>query len=201
MEEQLGKRINIDRVDEALDTLESGPDPMGEKQKIATGCLFCRVMTDGVTAQTSGTEKEDQIEVVDVAQLLLKASAAASRSTWLARGKVRGPGDVEQRRHRSSKKRRPCPSPTPKPAAAPAAAAAPADAKLRAVAGHEGRPRHEGRNGGRRRHGLARRLLAPEAPRRRSTGRREGFGMKGGIGMKGGSASRRSRTGSRSHPR
>ncbi|KJR00672.1 (Fe-S)-binding protein, partial [Gordonia sihwensis] len=76
MEEQIGKRINVDRVDEALSTLNSRPtDADGNKQvrKIATGCPFCRVMlTDGVTAQTSGTEDEGQVEVVDVSQLILE---------------------------------------------------------------------------------------------------------------------------------
>ncbi|TDZ76232.1 (Fe-S)-binding protein [Mycobacteroides salmoniphilum] len=61
MEEQLGKRINMDRVDEALATPAS---------KIATGCPFCRVMlTDGVTAR----EDSAAVEVVDVAQLLLES--------------------------------------------------------------------------------------------------------------------------------
>ncbi|EIU05461.1 ferredoxin, 4Fe-4S [Mycobacteroides abscessus 5S-0422] len=61
MEEQLGKRINIDRVDEALSTPAS---------KIATGCPFCRVMlTDGVTARDDSAA----VEVVDVAQLLLES--------------------------------------------------------------------------------------------------------------------------------
>ena len=73
MEEQIGKRINIDRVDEALDTL--GDKIGGEApQKIATGCPFCRVMlTDGVTARTSGTDNEGKVEVVDVAQMLLES--------------------------------------------------------------------------------------------------------------------------------
>ncbi|MGC5257136.1 heterodisulfide reductase-related iron-sulfur binding cluster [Gordonia sp. DT218] len=70
MEEQIGKRINLDRVDEALDTL--GDLSGQETKKVATGCPFCRVMlTDGVTARTSGTEQEGKVEVVDVAQLLL----------------------------------------------------------------------------------------------------------------------------------
>ncbi|RBA30627.1 Fe-S oxidoreductase, partial [Dietzia maris] len=65
MEETVGKRINIDRVDEALST---------KATKIATGCPFCRVMlSDGATAQTDGTEQEGQVEVVDVAQLLLES--------------------------------------------------------------------------------------------------------------------------------
>ncbi|NUS44216.1 MAG: 4Fe-4S dicluster domain-containing protein [Mycobacteriaceae bacterium] len=70
MEEQLGKRINIDRVDEALDTLGGGNSP----SKIATGCPFCRVMlTDGVTARKDGGEVGQGVEVVDVAQLMLDA--------------------------------------------------------------------------------------------------------------------------------
>ncbi|MGL4306672.1 MAG: (Fe-S)-binding protein [Mycobacteriaceae bacterium] len=64
MEEKIGKRINVDRVDEALDT-----DP----KKIATGCPFCRVMlTDGVTARQELGQGEG-VEVVDVAQLLLES--------------------------------------------------------------------------------------------------------------------------------
>ncbi|BDT93633.1 putative Fe-S oxidoreductase [Nocardia sputorum] len=64
MEEQLGKRVNIDRVDEALTTSPA---------KIATGCPFCRVMlTDGVTARQEKGEGEG-VEVVDVAQLMLDA--------------------------------------------------------------------------------------------------------------------------------
>jgi Fe-S oxidoreductase len=64
MEEQLGKRINIDRVDEALSTSPA---------KIATGCPFCRVMlTDGVTARQEQGQGEG-VEVVDVAQLMLDA--------------------------------------------------------------------------------------------------------------------------------
>ncbi|RLK60325.1 (Fe-S)-binding protein [Actinokineospora cianjurensis] len=65
MEERIGKRINIDRVDEALGTAPS---------KIATGCPFCRVMlTDGVTARQADGLAGQHVEVVDVAQLLLSA--------------------------------------------------------------------------------------------------------------------------------
>ncbi|MFI9811034.1 (Fe-S)-binding protein [Saccharothrix variisporea] len=65
MEERIGKRINIDRVDEALGTAPS---------KIATGCPFCRVMlTDGVTARQNEGVAGGHVEVVDVAQLLLTA--------------------------------------------------------------------------------------------------------------------------------
>ena len=64
MEERIGKRINVDRVDEALST---------NPAKIATGCPFCRVMlTDGVTArQEEG--KGEGVEVIDVAQLMLES--------------------------------------------------------------------------------------------------------------------------------
>ncbi|XVV03691.1 (Fe-S)-binding protein [Actinosynnema sp. CA-248983] len=65
MEERIGKRINVDRVDEALGTAPS---------KIATGCPFCRVMlTDGVTARQNEGVAGSHVEVVDVAQLLLTA--------------------------------------------------------------------------------------------------------------------------------
>ncbi|MGH3890721.1 MAG: (Fe-S)-binding protein, partial [Rhodococcus qingshengii] len=64
MEENIGKRINVDRVDEALST---------NPKKIATGCPFCRVMlTDGVTARQEQGQGEG-VEVVDVAQLMLNS--------------------------------------------------------------------------------------------------------------------------------
>jgi Fe-S oxidoreductase len=62
MEERIGKRINLERVDEALDT--------GAEQ-IVTGCPFCRVMlSDGLTARQAEGEREN-VEVLDVAQVLL----------------------------------------------------------------------------------------------------------------------------------
>ncbi|WP_028479509.1 (Fe-S)-binding protein [Nocardia sp. CNY236] len=70
MEENLGKRINIDRVDEALSTLDGG----NSAAMIATGCPFCRVMlTDGVTARKDSGEIGQAVEVVDVAQLMLQS--------------------------------------------------------------------------------------------------------------------------------
>lgn len=66
MEEQLGTRINTNRTEEALAT---GAD------RIAVGCPFCKVMlTDGVnTAVQEGKKAEGEVEVVDVAQMLLAA--------------------------------------------------------------------------------------------------------------------------------
>ncbi|KAA5830702.1 Fe-S oxidoreductase, partial [Saccharopolyspora hirsuta] len=64
-EERIGKRINVERVDEALGTAPS---------KIATGCPFCKVMlSDGLTARQSEKVASESVEVVDVAQLLLTA--------------------------------------------------------------------------------------------------------------------------------
>ena len=64
MEEKIGKRVNLDRVDEALGT---------GAEKIATGCPFCRVMlSDGLT-QRQSEERGTEVEVLDVAQLLLAA--------------------------------------------------------------------------------------------------------------------------------
>jgi Fe-S oxidoreductase len=65
MEERIGKRINVERVDEALGTAPT---------KIATACPFCKVMlSDGLTARQSEGVASEQVEVVDVAQLLLTA--------------------------------------------------------------------------------------------------------------------------------
>jgi Fe-S oxidoreductase len=62
MEEHIGKRINHERVDEALAT---------DAAKIATGCPFCRVMiTDGVDDRSEAAGRSD-VEVLDVAQVLL----------------------------------------------------------------------------------------------------------------------------------
>jgi len=63
MEERIGKRVNLDRVDEAIATGTS---------TIATGCPFCRVMlTDGLTTREAEGTARNTTEVLDVAQLLL----------------------------------------------------------------------------------------------------------------------------------
>jgi Fe-S oxidoreductase len=59
MEEKLGERINMARVDEAIATKASA---------VAVACPFCRVMiSDGAAGRA------DEIEVLDVAQVLLKS--------------------------------------------------------------------------------------------------------------------------------
>jgi Fe-S oxidoreductase len=65
MEEKIGKRVNVERTDEAL-----ALDP----DIISTACPFCIVMlSDAVTAkQQEGTAK-DGVQVLDVSQILARA--------------------------------------------------------------------------------------------------------------------------------
>jgi Fe-S oxidoreductase len=65
MEEKIGERINMNRTSEAVGT---GAD------QIAVACPFCRVMlSDGLTSLQAGGTARDEVEVLDVAQLLLAA--------------------------------------------------------------------------------------------------------------------------------
>jgi Fe-S oxidoreductase len=68
MEERLGKRVNLERIDEAL-----GLDP----DVIGTACPFCMVMlSDGVTARQTEGQAREGVEVLDVAQLLARSQPA-----------------------------------------------------------------------------------------------------------------------------
>jgi Fe-S oxidoreductase len=70
MEERIGKRINTERIDEAL-----GTDP----DTISTGCPFCLVMLgDAVAAKKGSGEAKESLEVVDVAQLLVRSVQPAA---------------------------------------------------------------------------------------------------------------------------
>ena len=61
MEERIGKRINVERVEEALSTGAT---------TVAVSCPFCLTMLgDGVT----GKQASDEVEVVDVATVLLRS--------------------------------------------------------------------------------------------------------------------------------
>jgi len=67
MEERIGKRINAERIEEAL-----GTDP----DTISTGCPFCLVMLgDAISAKKGSGEAKDSLEVVDVATLLARSVA------------------------------------------------------------------------------------------------------------------------------
>ncbi|MBL0746901.1 heterodisulfide reductase-related iron-sulfur binding cluster [Nocardioides baculatus] len=75
MEENLGERINMNRTREAVGT---GAD------QIAVGCPFCRVMlSDGLTSQQASGEAREEVEVLDVAQMLL-ASVKGEQATKAA---------------------------------------------------------------------------------------------------------------------
>ncbi|QBI52088.1 (Fe-S)-binding protein [Streptomonospora litoralis] len=68
MEERIGKRINTERVDEALTT-----DP----DTVSTACPFCQVMLgDAINEKKSQGEAKESLEVVDVSQLLLRSVKA-----------------------------------------------------------------------------------------------------------------------------
>ncbi|MEV4253810.1 (Fe-S)-binding protein [Spirillospora sp. NPDC049652] len=65
MEERIGKRINTERVDEALTT-----DP----DTVSTACPFCLVMLgDAINEKKNAGEAKESLEVVDVSQLLIRS--------------------------------------------------------------------------------------------------------------------------------
>ena len=97
MEEHIGKRVNVERTEEAMDTAST----------IATGCPFCRVMiTDGVD-DVAATRDVPKAEVKDVAQLLLesldtsgvtlpeKGTAAKEAEERAARVEAEAPAEAE----------------------------------------------------------------------------------------------------------
>ncbi len=133
MEEHIGKRVNHERVDEALAT---------DASKIATGCPFCRVMiTDGVGDRGKG----DEVEVVDVAQLLLGAlnrdtvalpeKGTAARAAAAAAPAVAPPAPKPE-----SAPAEPAPAPAGQAEAPAAPAAAAAPVKGLGIAGGAKRP-------------------------------------------------------------
>ncbi|AFM15216.1 Fe-S oxidoreductase [Mycolicibacterium chubuense NBB4] len=131
MEEHIGKRVNVERSEEAVNTGASA---------IATGCPFCRVMmTDGVddVAATKEVEKPiEKPEVLDVAQLLLgsldksavtlpeKGTAAKEAEERAARVAASAPAEVEEVEQAEEK-----------PAAAPAEAKTDTSAESKPVTG------------------------------------------------------------------
>ena len=102
MEERIGERINENRTREAVAT---GAD------QIAVGCPFCRVMLDdGLTAAQSKGEARDEVEVLDVAQMLLASvkGVSATRTRRRCAGTAPGPaappaaGESDARRRRAT---------------------------------------------------------------------------------------------------
>jgi hypothetical protein len=67
MEEKIGKRINMERTEEALDL-----DP----DVISTACPFCITMlSDALTTKKQNGEAGEHVEVLDVSQILLRSLA------------------------------------------------------------------------------------------------------------------------------
>ncbi len=103
MEEHIGKRINHERVDEALATPAT---------TVATACPFCRVMiSDGVDDRAEAAGRED-VDVRDVANILLES---------IDRGKVTLPAKGTAAKQAAESAPKAAAAPTP---AAPAKEAA-----------------------------------------------------------------------------
>lgn len=141
MEEHIGKRVNVERTEEAMDTAST----------IATGCPFCRVMiTDGVD-DVAAARNVEKAEVLDVAQLLLN-SLDKSSITLPEKGTAAKESEkrAEARAEADAKAAAAAPAPVVEEAApaqaapaaeAPAApAAAPAPVKGLGMAGGAKRP-------------------------------------------------------------
>lgn len=116
MEEHIGKRVNHDRVDEALATGAT---------TIATGCPFCRVMvSDGIDDRIEASGRSG-VDVRDIAQLLLE-SLDMSTVTLPAKGTAAeaaaqaGPRKVE---NKAAEPVAVAAATAPQPAAEPKAAA------------------------------------------------------------------------------
>jgi Fe-S oxidoreductase len=97
MEERIGKRINTERIDEALGT---NPDT------VSTACPYCLVMLgDAIAEKKAAGQAPESLEIVDVAQLLARsvqpvaAAVPAGNGTGPAGtsadgGTAEGPGPV-----------------------------------------------------------------------------------------------------------
>jgi Fe-S oxidoreductase len=78
MEERIGKRINTERIEEALGV---GPDT------VSTACPYCLVMLgDAISAKKASGEASESLEVVDVAQLLARSVQPPAASPPAAAG-------------------------------------------------------------------------------------------------------------------
>jgi Fe-S oxidoreductase len=68
MEEKIGKRINVERTDEALSL---------DTDIISTACPFCITMlSDAVTAKQQSGEARESVQVLDVSQILARSLKA-----------------------------------------------------------------------------------------------------------------------------
>ena len=146
MEEHIGKRINHERVDEALATGAA---------TVATACPFCRVMvTDGVNDRQEEAGRSG-VEVLDVAQILL-GSLEYDKATLPEKGTAAKEAEVAEKRAAKAPKAaapaapaeapaeeapaEPSEKPSTEPSAEPAAAAPAAPAKGLGIAGGAKKP-------------------------------------------------------------
>jgi Fe-S oxidoreductase len=68
MEEKIGKRINVERTDEALSL---------DTDIISTACPFCITMlSDALTAKQQSGEAKEHVKVLDVSQILARSLSA-----------------------------------------------------------------------------------------------------------------------------
>ncbi|WP_205876103.1 (Fe-S)-binding protein [Mycobacterium camsae] len=115
MEEHIGKRINHERVDEALAT---------NAATVAVACPFCRVMvTDGVNDRQEEAGRSG-VEVLDVAQVLL---ASLDRDSVKLPEKGTAAKEAEERAAKAEKAKPKAAAAAPAQAPAEAPAAEPAE--------------------------------------------------------------------------
>jgi Fe-S oxidoreductase len=69
MEERIGKRVNLERTDEALNT---GADVIG------TACPYCTVMLDDAVKQRQSEGGAEGVKVMDISQVLEQSVALAT---------------------------------------------------------------------------------------------------------------------------
>jgi Fe-S oxidoreductase len=68
MEERIGKKVNIERTEEALGT---------GAERIAVACPFCYVMMDDGVKEKG---RDEDVKVQDIAELLIEAIEAGERA-------------------------------------------------------------------------------------------------------------------------
>jgi Fe-S oxidoreductase len=87
LEERIGKRINTERIEEAL-----ALDP----DAVSTACPYCLVMLgDAINEKKAAGQAKPSLEVTDVAQLLARSVRSTSAQGATGGGKPAVPGDPE----------------------------------------------------------------------------------------------------------
>ncbi len=169
MEEHIGKRVNTERTEEAMDTGAS---------KVATGCPFCRVMiTDGVD-EVSAAREVDKIEVLDVAQLLLSSldvSSVKLPEKGAAAAEAAARAEAQAAAAPVAEPEAPAAAPEAKAEAAPAAEPAKAAAPVKGL----------GMAGGAKRPGAKKAAAAPAAETEAEPAKADAAPVKG-LGIAGG---------------